>query len=297
MNFTTNITPSAPTISSSAMLVDLGLSVWTGRKKDKRASADVAASNHARTGVASVNKALLGDCEQLGAIGKFASMVRQSHYASTMPWSDTGLRLLPTARFMSYTEQLSGFQEEFNRLVDEFLANYEWEVLQAHAKLGDLFNRDDYPTVDSLRDKFGFRLNYIPLPDSGDWRVDLESDAQDVLRQQYEDFYSKQMETAMRDVHDRLMEQIQTFTRQLGTDSEGRKGKIYQSTLDNIRNLAKLLEESNFTDDPQVSLAHAKLRQTLRGLDPADLKKNDTFREDTKRDLEAAIAALPSLDM
>ncbi len=80
-------------------------------------------------------------------------------------------------------------------------------------------------------------------------------------------------------------------------NEEGKRGKIYQSTLDNVRNFAKLLEESNFTDDPTVALAHAKLRQTLRGLDPEALKKNEPFRDETKRDLEAAIAALPSLDM
>jgi hypothetical protein len=297
MNFESTPTVSAPSISSSAMLVDLGISVWTGRKKDKRASAEVADTNHAKRGVASVNKALLGDCAELAAIGKFAAMVRQSHYASTMPWSDTGLRLLPTQRYFAYVEQMSGFQQEFNRLVEAFLSNYEWEVLQAHAKLGDLFNADEYPTVDSLRDKFGFRLNYIPLSDSGDWRLDMEAEAQQALREQYDGFYRKQMEAAMDDVIQRVTGELQRFVKQLDVDEEGRRGKIYQSTLDNVRNLTKLLEECNFTNDPTISLALAKLRQTLRGLDPTALKKNEVFRDETKRDLQAAIAALPSLDM
>ena len=42
----------APSIASAAMLVELSLSVWTGKKKDKAASAEVTAANNADRGVA-----------------------------------------------------------------------------------------------------------------------------------------------------------------------------------------------------------------------------------------------------
>ena len=37
----------APTLASSAMLVEVNISHWAGRKKDKRASIDVTYANHA----------------------------------------------------------------------------------------------------------------------------------------------------------------------------------------------------------------------------------------------------------
>ena len=46
---------SAPSISSAAMLVELSISTWTGRKLDKRASKEVIQSNHADAGIATVN--------------------------------------------------------------------------------------------------------------------------------------------------------------------------------------------------------------------------------------------------
>ena len=42
----------APTLGSSAMLVEVNISNWVGRKKDKRASEDVVTQNHAAAGVA-----------------------------------------------------------------------------------------------------------------------------------------------------------------------------------------------------------------------------------------------------
>jgi len=86
--------PSVGSISSSAMMVEVSFSTWTGRKLDKRASRDVTMTNGADTGTANVNKKLLGDCEELKAVQKFAANARNIHYSMTMPWSDTGMRLL-----------------------------------------------------------------------------------------------------------------------------------------------------------------------------------------------------------
>jgi hypothetical protein len=48
--------PSAPSIASSSMLVELSISTWTARKLDKRASQDVTTQNHAASGVANVKQ-------------------------------------------------------------------------------------------------------------------------------------------------------------------------------------------------------------------------------------------------
>lgn len=279
------------------MLVELSISSWTGRKKDKAASADVTIQNSARSGVASVNKKLLGDCAELVAVQKFAANVRTSHYAMTMPWSDSGMRLLPTTMYFKYHEQISALQAEFDRLVEQFLDAYDWEVVQAQAKLGTLFHRDEYPTVDSLRDKFGFRLSYIPLPDAGDWRVDIENDAQNALREQYSVFYGKQVEGAMRDIWERLHTHLVRFVSQLNVDEEGKKGKIYASTMENVLQLTDLLEATNYTGDPSLTLAQNRIRAALDGVDKDDLVRNDGFREDTKKAMQAAIDALPGMGM
>jgi len=297
MTYTNFTAPSvsAPTISSASMLVELSISVWTGRKKDKRASDDVVSSNYADAGVASVNKKLLGDCNELVAIQKFAANVRTGHYAMTMPWSDSGLRLLPTAKYFKYQQQITALQTEFFQLVQTFLDAYDWEVMRAQTKLGNLFVRDEYPTIDSLREKFGFRINYIPLPDAGDWRVDMENETKSALQTQYTQFYQEQMQTAMRDVWERLHEQVARFIKQLDVDVEGKKGKIFQSTIDHVRSLTDMLGMANFTNDPNLSLAEARLRSALRDVSQSDLKNNDDIREETKLAMQQAIAALPSL--
>ena len=92
----------APSISSSAMLVELSIGIWEGRKKDRRASAAVTSSNNASRGIATVNKKLLGDCPELEAIKAFVSMVRQWNIRCTLPWATRGPRLLTNAQFFDY---------------------------------------------------------------------------------------------------------------------------------------------------------------------------------------------------
>lgn len=296
LRFTT-IAPNvvAPTISSSAMLVELGISAWTAKKKDKAATKDLLYLNRADKSAGNFNKNLLADCEELASIQKFASNARTAHYHMTMPWSDSGLRLLPTAKYFDYHAAMTKLQGEFDDLVQRFLDAYDWEVAQVHAKLGNLFVRDEYPTTEAVRSKFAFRLSYIPVPDVGDWRVDMDNEARDVLRHEYASFYQQQTERAMRDVWERLHEHLTRFIRQLGVDEEGKRGKIFDSTIDNVRELADMLQHCNFNNDPGMTLAHNKLQLALAGVCREDLVKNEVFRDDTRKAMEDAMRALPSL--
>ena len=85
----------------------------------------------------------------------------------TMPWSDNGSRLLTTMQYFKYHEVMTDLQQEFEqvggrvpervRVEDHGRPKPNWVLC---------FNRDEYPTRDSLRDKFGFRVSYVPLPDA-----------------------------------------------------------------------------------------------------------------------------------
>ena len=289
---------SVPSISSASMLVELSISVWAGRKQDKRASEEVATANNADKGVARVTKSLLAGCQELDALIKFASNVRNSHYNSTLPWSDMGPRLLPTAKYFAYHKQFTALQAEFDRMVQAFLDAYDLEVAQAQAKLGDLFDVREYPTAEELRSKFAFRLNYIPLPDAGDWRLDVGNEALASLREQYESHYKKQLEGAMKDIWTRLHDVLSTLSRQLSDKTEdGKTPKIYQSVFDRALEVLDLMETCNVTGDPNMQLTQRELQQAFRGVTVEAVKDDAYLRRETKKSIDAAIAGLPSLDM
>ncbi len=310
----------APTLASSSMLVEVNISNWAGRKKDKRASIDVTSANHADTGVASVNKKLLANSDTLKAIQTHVTATRNIHANMTMPWSNSGLRLLPTAQYFKYSQAMSEMQNEFDKLVQDFLTSYNDEVVDVQLKLGDLFSRDDYPTVETLERKFAFRMNYMPLPDAGDFRVDIGNDALREVKEAYADFYTKQYNTAMNDVWTRLhtaltnmserLDYVDTgemetyYTKPTKTNPNGlmmsRKAGVKRfkdSLVGNVNDMIELLRVCNVTSSPQMAQMANRLEDAMSGVTPDGLREDDIFRAETKAAVDAAIKSLPSLDL
>jgi hypothetical protein len=287
----------APTLASASMLVEVNISNWVGRKKDKRASEDVVTQNHAAAGVANVNKKLLADSDNLRAIQQHVTATRAAHAHMTMPWSNSGLRLLPTAQYFKYQQTMTDMQNEFERLITNFLDSYNDEVIDVQMKLGDLFSRDDYPTTGDLERKFGFSINYMPLPDAGDFRIDIGNEALAEVKQQYSEFYAKQYSTAMNDVWTRLHKALTSMSDRLDYSSKEDK-KVFRDTLvSNVTDMIELLRVCNVTNSTQMSAMADSLEEAMSGVTPDALREDDYFRAETKAAVDAAIKSLPSLDI
>lgn len=283
-------TVAAPSIASSAVLIDLSISTWTGRKLDKRASNDVITQNKASRGVANVHKKLLGSCEELDVIARFASNVRNIHYGMTMPWSDLGMRLCPTKKYIAseggYQQTMTALQDEFGRIVQTFLDTYDWEVTQARLKLGDLFDPQDYPSRDTVADKFRFRFTAMPLPDVGDWRLDIGNDAAVAMREQYEKFYGEQLADAMKDVWQRAHKALTSMSERLDYADEDTK-KVFRDTLvSNVQEVVTLLADMNVTNDPTMTSAQRQLADAISGVTPGALRTDPELRAQTKKKVD-----------
>ena len=308
MNMLTQITPqssdslqsptdTAPTLASSAMLVELNISNWAGRKKDNRASADVTSQNYAATGVANVNKKLLANNADLKAIQTHVTAMRNMHAAMTMPWSNSGLRLLPTAQYFKYTGAMSDMENKFWDLVNAFLGKYNDAVIDVQMLLGDLFSRDDYPTAEELQRKYRVHINYMPLPDAGDFRIDISNEALREVKEQYADFYTTQYNTAMNDVWTRLHKALTNMSERLDYGSKEDKKVFRDSLVGNVNDMVELLRVCNVTSSPQMAQMADKLEEAMAGVTPDGLREDDTFRAETKRAVDDAIKSLPSLDI
>ena len=290
-------TDTAPTLASSAMLVELNISNWSGRKKDNRASADVTSQNYAATGVANVNKKLLANNADLKAIQTHVTAMRNMHAAMTMPWSNSGLRLLPTAQYFKYTGAMSDMENKFWGLVNAFLINYHDAVIDVQMLLGDLFSRDDYPTAEELQRKYRVHINYMPLPDAGDFRVDISNEALREVKEQYADFYTTQYNTAMNDVWTRLHKALTNMSERLDYGSKEDKKVFRDSLVGNVNDMVELLRVCNVTSSPQMAQMADKLEEAMAGVTPDGLREDVTFRAETKRAVDDAIKSLPSLDL
>jgi len=295
----TNTAPEieVPSISSSAMMVELSISQWLGKKKDRKASKQVTDDNNAETGVANVHKKLLGGCVELEAVHDLTGNIRNEHYRLTMPWLDTGVRLLPTKAYFDYHKMMTEHEQNWHNKVSTFLAAYDWEISQAEARLGDLFNRAEYPTADQLSGKFSFSINYIPMPESGDFRLDIGNQGNTQLADHYQTFYADRIENSYKEVWTRVYTALSKMSERLDYTGKEDKKTFRDSLVENVLEITPLLDTFNVTGSSQMSEMKRKLEETMRGITPEALRDDDHLRRETKRNVDDIIKSLPSLDV
>lgn len=273
-------------LSTSAMLVDLSISSWTARKLDKKVSEEVDANKATKTRAGNYHKNLLAGSQALDAVVKYTNNVRLWHHKQTLPWSDTGSRIITMENFLAYKEQLTVCEDNYNRLVNNFLVSYPTLISAAAFQLGDLFDRDEYPEPDAVAKKFRFAYVFSPLPNAGDFRVDIGEQAAKELVEQYEKNFNARIETAMRDVWDRLHDCLTHMSDRLADNEDGTRKGFHKTLLTNASELIDLLQRLNITRDPKLEAARKDLSKALLGLEIDDLKENTHTRKDVKAQVD-----------
>jgi hypothetical protein len=266
-------------IARAAMIVTMNVSLYSGRKQDKRTQAEVvAAKGSGSTRAASVYRNLFADCKELEDITKFQARARNKHYAMTLPWSDNGQRLLPTKSFMDYTAEMDKCRQQFDFLVDAFLAKYETLVAAAAFKLGALFDRDEYPTKEHIAKRFTFTIDYTPVPLANDFRVDIEHEVQQDLVRKYEDRMAQQLASAQQESWTRLYEVLTQLKDRLTLNEDGTRKIFKASTVTNAVDLCEALTKLNVTNDPALESARRKLEDAMMGVEAEELRKEEGER-------------------
>jgi len=266
-------------IQNSAMLVDLNISVWTGRKMDKKVSEEIDASKGTKSRAGNYHKKLLAGTDRLDELQKLVTKIRTWHYEQTLPWSDGGSRLLPMKNFFDYKATLGDFERQLEGEVQMFLQEYDTLVTAAAFQLGDLFDSEEYPTAESLKSKFKFKYVFLPVPDVGDFRIEVNDAHKEELKAQYEEFYNNKLADAMKDAWDRLHD---CLTR-MSTKLAGEDKQIFRDSLvNNASDLCELLTKLNVTGDAKLEVARKKLESALVGVTASELRKDDDLRLDVK---------------
>ena len=273
-------------IDSCALLVEFNASVWTARKLDKSATDEVVISKRAGAkDAARVNKHLLAGRNELDVIQKHVGAVRTFVYENTLPWSDTGIRLLPTSKFMDFNDRMGKLEEEFVELVNDFVQVYPSLITAQAMALGDMFDRSEYPSAGEMAHKFSFRLNFMPVPKAGDFRVDVGNEAQEELQKKLAKLADERIELAMKDARERLKSHLERMMERLKVEEiNGKvsKSRIHDSLVEGGLELCDVLKALNLTGDPVLEKARATLESVLRTVDVDDLRKHDSARVEVR---------------
>ena len=276
-------------ITARALLVEHNISVWTANKLDKNATDVVISQNCAADKAAQVRKNLMAGSSQRKDIADFAAGCRLWHNTKTLPWANSGARMLPTSMFMDYKQELNDRKAQFDSMVSQFLIDYPQLVQISQNYLGSLFNANDYPHVEEVADKLGYRFVFSPVPDSGHFALDVASEELNDLREQYEADFTTRVNDAMKDAWTRLHKTLTGMSEKLTDAPDEKKRRFHDSFITNAQDLCGLLSHLNVNNDPELEKARRGLETALLGTDVDVIKDSEYARGELKAKVDSVL--------
>lgn len=261
-------------IINDCMIVNLQVGSWLGYRLDKSASAKVTADANAEQDAARVNKHLIPK-ETLKPIVTAAGAIRTHFYDRTLPWKDNGDRLLTRKMFTKFMDEHSKLVADFDAAVDYFLNNTYLKARdQAEFRMGSLFNPNDYPSSIHLRGKFYVNLDIDAVTTKNDFRVQLNQQELEDVKNAMEEALQQRVKRAMFDVWNRLAETLKHFATKMDGDEIFR-----DTTVSNLEEIVDILPELNVFNDPDLEKIRLQIVSNVIGYEPKELRKNPAVRK------------------
>ena len=274
-------------LSDKALLVQLGVSQWTARKYDKRATEQVALQNNSALGAGRYNKSLLPMNDYLDNVHKKTTAIRAKYYANTLPWGIEGTMLLPSANYLSFMTEFRKEKADWQQLVDVFFNEYSRLKLDAQRFLGNLYNEADYPPLYEIQRKFKMDLAVFPVP-SNDFRVEISDSELERIQSDVEQRVQDAAQNAMSEAWQRLYDKVKHMHEKLADPKA-----IFRDTLvDNTREICSVLSRLNFADDPNLEAMRQQVEQSLVNNHPDSLRNDPDLRRDKAAEAKDIMAKM-----
>jgi len=211
--------------------------------------------------------------EFLAGVRKAAGNARQAHYDASLQWEE-GYRLLPMTAKPRYDVAMQDAKTKFDAAVDAFVATYPDAIAKAKEMHNGTYRDADYPTLDTVREVFGFSVTFYPIPAGNHFDVNLVGPAVTAMRAQLEAANAAKVDQAVNELWNRLLDPVTKMAETLRDPSA-----IFRDSLvGNVIQVLDLVPSLNVTGSDKLKAAAAEVRSSLANLNPDVLRNNRTVR-------------------
>jgi hypothetical protein len=282
-------------LATSSMLVSVDVNVWTATKQDRGISDEVTTMKKAELGTAKVTKYLFAKNPKHHRIVKLRQLILKWLKQSTYRWNNAQ-DLLPTVDLEKFKVEYEKYESEFNTAVEDFLENYQTLVSDEAFKQGDMFDKNDYPSIETLRQKFNMRLYVAEVP-SQDFRCQVSQDTADDLKAEYQQQADDIVKTVINDQCNRIVDVMRSISHCCGmiesTDKHGnpvhKKRAIYDTTFQRAKALVNTIKNFKPIDNEQSDMLQGAvddLEKVIGGVSTDLLRDSDSTRAEVKQGID-----------
>lgn len=262
-------------LTQKAMLISLSISQWLARIQDREISKKIPMDYLAKSGTGIWTKRLFKESVTMAKIQALISNTKKYHSDMTLPWTK-GVGILPSVKYLEYIQKMRAFNTELETVVLQLSSEFPNLIQQDQQNLGNMYKAEDYPDHSKLRYKFKIDIEASPIPEKGDWRVDLSNEEIEKLEEETEKKQKVKMEEAMKKLWEKLYEPVKKMSETLAS------GKNFHKTLvTNISDLINILPDLNLNGDQNLEELRKEIEEKLCEFSSQQLKDSTYLRETT----------------
>lgn len=266
-------------LANKALLVKLSVGLPGNTRTDVKITSDTISAHGMAANSGRWLKQLYPD-EAIKPLTVLQGEIRTYHYEHTLPWSDEGYRILPTAHHAEYTDKMRQFRAKFEAVRDNFCSRLEDWIDWARIAHNGTFDGSIYPTSpEALARKFNLSLDFSPVPSGDDFRCCIDQSELDIMAQQVNQRVSEATEAARSDLWQRLVQPLRNMVARLSDPD----AIFRDSLIGNLRDIAALIPDLNVTSDPALSAFASEVASSLAQLKPETLRSSKVDRAETAR--------------
>ena len=185
----------------------------------------------------------------------------------------------------------------FFQLIDDFIVDYDSIVSDMAFKQGSMFNRQDYPTAEQVRTKFGLNLYVSEVP-MNDFRCGIAQDIVEDLKTTFEAQTMQIIRNIEQEQADRFIEVMESISHCCGVDDLGndktKKRKIYEGTIQKAKDYCETFKGFNLSNNSALEDARASLERALHDVSAEDIRESDAIRGSVKESVDDILSKFSS---
>lgn len=269
-------------------IFDFTISRWRAKVSDKEVSAEVTRNKGAANNAATVQKDLMKGEKLHDEIERLEADFRKKVRDTLPRWGAT--YRIPFLRFTDFKNNvIDPFAQNYADAVNRFVESYDNLISKSAFTQGKMFKREDYPTSQEIRSKFGFNWVAYPVPEGDRMAAEVDESLREVV-EHFEAENKRRLEEMNRDAWERLAEGL----RWAAKVCEG--GRVFETSVERFAQLTTLLSDFNITGDPRLEAARLDIERMLAGSTSTDAltetMRNPALREPIKQKVNEMLASL-----
>ena len=226
------------------------------------------------------------------AVNAVRQRVRSYWTSISLPFPESGIRLLRQDALIAFQDQMNLFVEELNEAVSQLDEQYLSLKSAARERLGSLFNDDDYPV--SLTGLFEVSWDF-PSVEPPDYLRQLNPELYEQECQRVQSRFEEAVRLAEDAFLGELSQLVSHLTDRLSGQADGRPKVFRDSAIGNLHEFFERFRSLNVRSNEQLDVLVAQCQGIVQGIQPQELRKRGELRQQVASELSGVQAALDGL--